>query len=223
VCVDCAYQYDPTNALLAVLAVLVAAFAAVRWLIYRGEEHVARCLVLAERDFNNLISGGMEHGGRKGRVQERRVWNTMADLPVIQINTDGYKSVAHELVAANEKELGGKSASMGKASITAFLLRELYHGEVEPAQLKIFAEARNNGGKLPYIAPGLDKLVGLDEYDPENGFPPHSGVPPWLLRRVVRNWHFPREIRMVKTDTTTGAKSYRPPFEALDQLLQQNL
>jgi hypothetical protein len=79
-----------------------------------------------------------------------------------------------------------------------------------------------NGGALPYIAPGIDKLVGLEKFDPVNGFPEHAGIPPWLLRRVVRKWDFPREIRMVQTDPS-GAKSYRPPFEALDQLLQQNL
>ena len=209
------------NALVPLIMVLLAAFVAVRYLIFRQEERVARCLTLAERDFNNLISGGMDHGGRKGRVEERREWNKMAELPVIQINTDGYRSVAHDLVAANEKELGGKGTSMGKAAITAFLLRELYQGEVENAQLKIFAEMRS-GGSLPYVAPGIDKLVGLEKLNPATGFPPYSGVEPWLLRRVVRKWNFPREILMVRTDPS-GERSYRSPMDALAQLLQQNL
>jgi hypothetical protein len=215
-----AFGDDAVNAFLALL-VLLAGFLVVRAVIYRQEEWVARCLTLAERDFNNLISGGMSHGTRKEHVAERREWNKMAELPVIQINTDGYRSVAHDLVAANEKALGGKGAAMGKASITAFLLRELYAGDVDAAQIKIFADTRNNG-EPPYIAPGIYELVGFRYFDPQRGFPRNAGVPPWLLRRVVRNWNFPRDIRMVYTDPS-GEKFLRPPMDALAQLLQQNL
>ena len=209
------------NTFLALLPLLIGGFIIVRLVIYRREEWVARCLILAERDFNNLISGGLAHTGRKEHVEERREWNKMAELPVIQINTDGYRSVAHDLVAANEKALGGKGAAMGKASITAFLLRELYAGDVDAAQIKISADTRNNG-EPPYIAPGIYELVGFSRFHPQHGFPVRAGVPPWLLRRVVRNWNFPRDIRMIHTDPS-GAKYFRPPMEALDQLLQQNL
>jgi hypothetical protein len=176
---------------------------------------------VAERDFNNLISGGMSHTTRREHVAERREWNKMAELPVIQINTDGYRSVAHDLVAANEKALGGKGAAMGKASTTAFLLRELYAGDVDAAQIKIFADTRNNG-EPPYIAPGIYELVGFRYFDPVHGFPRGVGVPPWLLRRVVRNRNFPRDIRMIYTDPS-GERRIRQPMDALDQLLQQNL
>ncbi len=208
--------------LIVLILILLAAFVAVRYVIFLQEEKVARCLILAERDFNNLISGGMSHGGRLERVAERREWNRLADLPTIQINTDGYRSVAHELVAANEKELGGKGSTMGKASITAFLLRELYQGLVDNAQIKIAAEMRNSGS-LPYVAPGIDQLVGLDKFNTVTmTFPPDAGVEPWLLRRVVRNWGFPREILMVQI-LPSGERLYRPPLQALEQLIQQNL
>jgi len=204
------------------VVVLVVALALVKYLIYRREKWVARCLTLAERDFNSLVSGGLAHGGRKERVAERREWNEMSQMPVIQINTEGYKSVAHDLVASNEKELGGKGAAMGKASITAFLLRELYAGDVEAAQIKIFADTRNNDGTPPYIAPGIYELVEFNKFDRQNGFPPNSGVAKWLLKRTVRNWDYPREIRMLKTDDS-GKKTFHPPLEALQQLVQQNL
>jgi hypothetical protein len=205
--------------MMALVAVLIIGYLVVRIIIYYQEEWVERCLLLAERDFNNLVSSGLSHGGRKDRVQERKEWNEMAAIPVLQINTQGYRSVAHELVEANEKELGGKNSSMGKASITAFLLRELYEGDVEAAQIKIFADTRNNNGTTPYIAPGIDELVGFQHFNPETGFPPGAGVEPWLLRRVVRTRGFPREIRMINAATNT----YRDPMDALAQLIQQNI
>jgi hypothetical protein len=199
---------------------LIVGLIIVRVVIYWQEEWVARCLTLAERDFNNLVSGGLGHGGRKERVAERRHWNKMADKPVIQVNAGGYRSVAHELVEANEKELSGKGTTMGKASITAFLLRELYQGDIEAAQLKIVADTRNNGTP-PYIAPGIDELVGFDKFDKELGFPRGAGVERWLLRRVVRRWGFPHDIRMIKPDTSPP--TFRDPMDALAQLIQQNL
>jgi hypothetical protein len=217
------FENPALNTIVPLLAVLLIGFAAVRYLIYRQEEWVARCLLAAERDLNNLLSGGQSHTGRKEKVEERREWNKMAELPTVQINKEGYRTIAHDLVAANEKELAGKGATMGKASITAYLLRELYQGDVEAAQIKIFADTRNSDDKKPpYIAPGIYELVGFDKFDPDNGFPAGSGVEEWLLRRVVRGWRFPRDIRMTYTDAT-GNKAFRDPMDALAQLIQQNL
>ncbi len=205
--------------ILPIIVVLWIVFAVVEYVLYWQEESVAQSLTLAERDFNNLVNSGLAHGGRKERVTERREWNTMADYPVIQINSDGYRSIAHDLVASNEKELGGKGAAMGKASITAFLLRELYEGNVDAAQSKIFVDTKNADGTPPYIAPGIYELVGFDKFNPVTGFPPGAGVDRWLLRRVVRKWHYPRDIRMIKT----GQQEFHKPIEALNQLIQQNL
>jgi hypothetical protein len=211
---------DPfVSAVVAFLAMLFVGFMVVRLTIYRQEEWVARCLALAERDFNNLVSSGLAHGGRRERVEERRRWNQMDRPPVVQVNTAGYRSVAHDVVEWNEKELSGKGSTMGKATITAFLLRELYDGDVEGAQIKIFADTRNNNGTPPYIAPGIYELVGFSQFDPEHGFPPNVGVERWLLQRVVRRYGFPREIRMINAATNT----YRDPFDALAQLIQQNI
>ncbi len=220
-----------------ILVVLLIIFAIVEYIIYKRQEWIANCLILAERDYNNVASG-LAHGGRKERVAERREWNKMVlpgETPAmgggttpetafagVQYNQAGYRSVAHELVAANEKEMTGKGATMGKAATTAFLLKELYEGNIETAQSKIFTDTKNNDGKAPYIAPGIYELVGFDKFDPKTGFPPHAGVDKWLLRRVVRSWNFPRDIRMIKTDEH-GVKSFHKPIDALNQLLQQNI
>ena len=209
-------------ALLLLVALLVAGYGTVRYRLMRQEQWVARCLQAAERDLNSLLSGGLSHEGRKSKVAERREWNEMAELPVLQINAPGYRSIAHDLVEANEKELRGKSAAMGKAAMTAYLLRELYAGDVRAAQMKIFADTRNNNGTAPYIAPGVYELVGFSRFNTQFGFPRYAGVEPWLLLRVVRKGGFPRDIRMIKTDET-GAKSFRDPMDAIAQLVQLNL
>jgi len=200
------------------LIVLLVGLAAVKVSLHFQEEDVARCLTLAERDFNSLVSGGMSHGGRKERVEERRQWNEMDRPATVQINTAGFRSVAHDLVEWNEKDANGKGTTMGKASITAFVLRELYAGDVEAAQIKIFADTRNNNGTAPYIAPGIYELVGFRHFDPQHGFPPNVGVKRWLLQRVVRRRGFPLDIRMKNADTN----EFRKAEDALNQLLQQN-
>ncbi len=202
------------------LAVLVIAFAVLEYIIYKKQDWVATNLLLAERDFNRLIASGMSHGGRRDRVAERREWNEMVDPKVIQFHQKGFRTVAHELVAENEKELGGKNTTMGRASVTAFLLRELYNGNIDAVQAKIHADVQNSDGKIPYIAPGIYELVGFENYDKNTGFPKGAGVEKWLLKRVVRYWKFPKEIRM--THTVNGVTEYREPIDALNLLIQQN-
>ncbi len=229
------------NTLAFLALMLVIGLGIVEYFIYKKAEFVATCLTLAEREFNNLLASGLAHGGRRDRVAERREWNKMA-MPVefptpgalatpgsaafggINYNQAGYRSVAHELIEANEKELGGKGATMGKAAMTAFLLRELYAGNVKAAQIKIIAETRNNADrKPPYVAPGIDILVGFDKFDPQKlEFEKGAGVDKWLLKRVVRDWNFPRDIRWVRTDPS-GKKTFYKPMEALAQLYQQNI
>lgn len=209
-------------ALAFLIVLLVIGYSQVRFRRLLTEAWIERCLVAAERDLNSLLSGGLTHDGRKAKIAERREWNEMARLPVLQINAPGYRSIAHDLVEANEKEMVGKSTTMGKAAMTAYLLRELYAGDVWAAQMKIFADTRNNAGVAPYIAPGIYELVGFARFNALTGFPPYSGAKPWDLARVVRKRGFPRDIRMIQTDET-GAKSFRDPMDALAQLVQLNL
>ena len=94
--------------------------------------------------------------------------------------------------------------AMGRARFTAFLLRELYEGNVKNAQFKIFNEVAN-GGK-PYIAPGIRQIVGYDQFDvndvKNNGFPSDAGVGWFPLWLTVKLNQFPGNIIMVKRDNT---------------------
>lgn len=215
---------ETLNTLAVIALVLAVGFAVVEYIIYKKCKKIAAYLTLAERDFNALVASGLGHGGRRERVAERREWNEMVNPVAVNVLGEKYRTVAHELIAANEKELGGKGATMGKATITAFLLRELYNGNVRNAQIKIIAETRNNDErKTPYIAPGIDVLVGFHKFDKkELRFEPGAGVDKWLLKRVVKDWNFPREIRWIKTDSD-GSKVFREPMDALGQLYQQNI
>lgn len=181
---------------------------------------IATCLTLAERDLNSQLSSGLEHGGRKARAVERSEWNRMIIQPETQIFEKGYRTPTHDLIADNEKELQSKGAAMGRATITAFLLRELYEGNVDAAQSKIAADTRN-GDKVPYIAPGIRELVGFDKFKPETGFEPGAGVNWVLLRMTVVLWRFPRDILMVKTAASTGVRTPLRNSDVLADLTMQ--
>lgn len=227
---------DMVDFLVSLAILLVIALGIVEYIIYKKAKRIAIYLILAERDFNANLNSGLSHGGRKSNIAERQEWNKMAlplDAPIpvdlvpslrnlakIEFNQDGYKSVTHDLVEANQRELAAKGAAMGRAAITAFLLRELYAGNVRAAQQKIISETRNSAeGKPPYIAPGIDVLVGFDKFDPEKlRFEKEAGVEKWLLKRAVKGWGFPKDLRWLNDDT----KELHNPWVALGLLYQQN-
>lgn len=226
--------------LVTIALLLMIGLGVVEYIIYKRAKKIAIYLTLAERDFNMHVASGLTHGGRKERVAERKEWNKMVppgETPAaggpadpehgfasIQYNQAGYRSVAHELVEANEKEWTSKGVAMGKAQITAFLLRELYAGNVKAAQQKIIAETRINADrKPPYIAPGIDVLVGFDKFDAkELRFEKGAGVEKWLLKRAVKGWGFPRDIRWIK-ENKDGTKEFYKPMDAFGQIYQLNL
>ena len=86
-------------------------------------------------------------------------------------------------INSNELHTGGPQARpMSKARFTAFLLREIYEGNVKDAQRKIFNEVKS-GNSDPYIAPGVREIVGYDKFNENdvknNGFPPRAWG--WLV------------------------------------------
>ena len=125
------------------------------------------------------------------------------------------------MVLLNETDRANKGNAMSRASITAFLLRELYEGNVETAQSKIWAEVVNTG-KPPYIAPGIYELVGYAKFDEKTGFPPHSGVSPTMLKRVVRERGYPLNIQIIKLDPA-GKRFRIRGMEVLQELTQQKI
>lgn len=199
-------------------AVLILVFLIIQFFILYGRcELIAGWLRLAERDLNGFIAGGWDQTGRKNRAAERAEWNRMAIAPAAQIFKAGYQTVAHLAFEANEKDFQVRSSTMGKARTTAFLLRELYQGNVEEAQKKVFGDTRNNG-QIPYLAPGIRELIGFGDFDEETGFPAAAGVDPVLLLLTVRLWRFPREILIV--DERGGVKRPLTGFDVLTELTQ---
>ena len=183
------------------VVILLLGFLAVLLLYMPQTYEISDWLKLAERDLNSLLRGwGGGYGNRKDVAKERGEWLTMIPEKV----PDVYK-LFFEL---NQKDLetgGGPGGAMGKARFTAFLLRELYEGNVRNAQLKIFNEYKING-KEPYIAPGIRQIVGYEKFDlndiKNNGFPPGAGVGWFPLMLTVKLNRFPRDIIMVKDKTT---------------------
>src|SRR5262249_16718432 len=145
------------------------------------------------------LSSGMEHRSRTNRVVERAEWNRMNAPADTQILNEGYRTLAQELAAQNEKELQSKSSAMGRAATTAFLLRELYEANVDAAQGKIVADSRNSDN-VPYVAPGIREIVGFHRFTREGGFPPDAGYGWLALELTVLFWQFPRNILMVVTN-----------------------
>jgi hypothetical protein len=202
-----------------ILIALLAAYAIVEWFVWERKSQIAAWLNLAERDLNNNLNSGLEHGGRRDVVAQRSEW--VAGYPLIQVSGLGHRTVAEEMVLLNESDRASKSAAMSRASITAFLLRELYEGNVDTAQSKIWAEVVNTG-KPPYIAPGIYELVGYAKFDEKTGFPPNSGVTPTMLRRVVRERGYPLNLQIIKADP--GGKRFRiRGMEVLQELTQQKV
>ena len=164
---------------------------------------ISEWLTLAEREMNSLLRGwGGGYGNRKDVVKERAEWLSM--IPVTD-DPASFADIYKNFFDLNQEDLksgGSQGVAMGKVRLTAFLLRELYEGNVRNAQLKIFNEFAN-GGK-PYIAPGIRQIVGYDQFDMDKykktGFPPDAGVgwfPLWLTVKLNR---FPRNIVMIRTD-----------------------
>ena len=168
---------------------------------------ISEWLTLAEREMNSLLRGwgGGYRKCRKDVVKERAEWLTMIPDSDPAALADVYKKFFN-LNQEDLKSGGSQGAAMGKARMTAFLLRELYEGNVRNAQLKIFNEVAN-GGK-PFIAPGIRQIVGYDEFDENdvknNGFPPDAGVGWFPLLVTVKLNRFPRNIIMVRADKTVA-------------------
>ena len=110
---------------------------------------ISEWLTLAEREMNSLLrgwGGGLSAGTRKDWVKERAEW-----LSMIPDGKTDVSDIYKKFFDINQSDLasGGPQATpMGRARFTAFLLREIYEGNVRNAQLKIFNEIKNGGKPL---------------------------------------------------------------------------
>jgi hypothetical protein len=194
-------------------AAAIPAVIAAYWKFEEEIEQMESWLTLAERELLKLINDGWDQTGRLAKVDERAKWNAMAQTPFIQIFKEGYRTVAQEAFDLNKEDMKSRGATMGKAGMTAALLRELYQGSVSRAKAKVSAEQKN--GSAPFVAPGIRELIGFDK----PGFPDKVGVN-WLkLTLAVEHGQFPRELILVnKTDKGTQVMQ---GWEVIRQLTQQ--
>ncbi|MGB9164082.1 MAG: hypothetical protein WCC41_06475 [Rhodomicrobium sp.] len=184
------------------LVLLLVGFLVVLMVYLPQTYQISEWLTLAERDMNALLRGwGGGYSNRKDVVKERADWLTMIPDSDPAALADVYK----EFFNLNQEDLksgGSQGGAMGKARMTAFLLRELYEGNVKNAQLKIFNEVAN-GGK-PYVAPGIRQIVGYDKFDEKKGFPPGAGIGWFPLLLTVKLNRYPRNIIMVRSDKSVA-------------------
>ena len=166
---------------------------------------VASCFATAELHFNTLIKAFRSHGSRKSRVKERSEWyHDIAKkdpAPVGLFSAAGPfpKTVSDDIIEWNEKEVQSKRRRRNDCMMTAALLARLY--SCSPGGARMIIEHAKNDGKVPYIAPGIERLVK------EN----------WrMVRYVVRTYGFPRDIVMVEDGKTLRN------WEVLNKLLKEN-
>ena len=179
-----------------IVVLLLIGFLIVLVLYLPQTYEISEYLNLAERELNSLLrgwGGGLTADKRKAIARERI---EMAKA----VGTPEALQKAYDLNIMDLQSGGPQGSAMGRARFTAFLLREIYEGNVRNAQLKIFNEVRN-GGK-PYIASGVSQIVGYDIFDERRGFPEGAGVDWFPLWLTVKLHRFPRNITMVKADKT---------------------
>jgi hypothetical protein len=189
------------------LVLLLVGFLIVLMLYLPQTIQISEWLTVAERDLNSLLrgwGGGLQKDTRKEWVKERADWLTMIPGSDPAALADVYKEFFNKNQSDLEK--GGSQAAPGsRARFTAFLLREIYEGNVKNAQLKIFNEIKS-GNKDPYIAPGIRQIVGYDKFNENdianNGFPSGAGEGWFPVLLTVKLNNFPRRIVWVKPDKT---------------------
>jgi hypothetical protein len=177
---------------------------------------ISEWLTLAEREMNSLLrgwGGGLADKKRQDWAVERAQW--LERIPVPKDKPEALADVYKQFFDLNQKDLtgGGPGDNMGKARYTAFLLRELYEGNVRNAQLKIFNDVKN--GSKPFIAPGIRQIVDYDSFDEKEGFK-KPGVGWFPLMLTVKLNRFPRHIIMVRAD-----KSVAENWDVIDELNRQ--
>ena len=210
-------------------------------------------LKLAERELTKFLADNWDQGGRLGKVKERAEWAAMAhptinhtvrgDLsslpgeaakwnPLVQSSiaqtfNEGYLTVAHEACELNRADMAGRGTAMGKATMTAVLLRELYQGSPGRAQKKVSGELKSGG--TPFVAPGVRELLDFDSYDKSNadkekwGFPKDNKAVNWLmLTLAVKQGQFPKELVLVDKGTPTpeGTPTHFRGWEVIKKLTE---
>jgi hypothetical protein len=147
-----------------------------------------------------LLNAGYDASGRGGKVEERMRWAGLIQAhPLVVVNsqlTDSFKEVFDNYKAVDASIKGDKKV----INHTAILLRNIMNGSIVGAKIWIEAFYRENKA-LPYVAPGIDKLLEINRFDKTTGeFAPYAGADFRLVQRVVRRDGFPKHTRLLVTD-----------------------
>lgn len=199
-----------------IVLVIAAVFVWFGRLVFVQAYEISDYLTLAEREMNGLLrgwGGGLPTDARKKMAEERASWLAMIPKDSAEAVAEVYKAFYEQ----NQKELGGgpQADSMGRARLTAFLLREVYEGNIALAQLKIINEFKNSG-KLPFVVSGLRQLLELDSFDEKEARFKKAGVGWFTLTVAVKLHRHPRHILMVKPDKTVVEN-----WDVIDELNRQ--
>jgi hypothetical protein len=180
---------------------------------------ISEWLTLAEREMNSLLrgwGGGLADKKRQDWAVERAQW--LERIPVPKEKPEALADVYKQFFELNQKDLTGGSQgdNMGKARSIAFLLREVYEGNVRNAQIKLLNEARiaheAKPGSKPFMVSGLREILDYDEIVDKKKLPDKwIGWP--LMTLTVKLNNFPKEIIMVRAD-----KSYAHNWEVINEL-----
>lgn len=110
---------------------------------------------------------------------------------------EAFGKLAEQAFEMAKSDMAGRGTAMGKATMTAILLREMYQGSTGRALKKIVHEFKAGG--TPFIAPGLRQLLAFDKFDMEKKeFPGDHAPVNWImLCLAVEHGKFPKELRLV--------------------------
>jgi hypothetical protein len=198
------------------------------WKFKEDIEGIQGNLKLAERELTKFLADNWDQAGRQAKVKERAEWASMAHPIIVhtlkgeelaklaedpakwsplaqpsikQVYNEGFRTVAHEAFDLNKADMAGRGTAMGKVSMTAILLRELYQGSPGRALKKISHEFK--AGNTPFIPPGIRELLAFDKFDMEKQeFPKDHGAVGWImLTLAVEHGKFPRELILMDKGT----------------------
>jgi hypothetical protein len=110
---------------------------------------------------------------------------------------EAFGKLAEQAFEMAKTDMSNRGTAMGKATMTAILLREMYQGSTGRAVKKITHEF--DAGGTPFIAPGLRQLLDFNKFNmATKKFPDdHKPVDWMMLSLAVEHGKFPKELRLV--------------------------
>jgi hypothetical protein len=103
-----------------------------------------------------------------------------------------FGKLAEAAFELNKTDMANRGAAIGKATMTAILLRSLYQGSPGGAIKKLSHEIALGGS--PFVAPGLRQLLDFEHIGQDG----HAPVDWIMLTLAVEHGKFPKELRLLE-------------------------